>query len=64
MAPRIESSSNKGNFSLASAAEINLTLLPKALPEDTFRLSSSQRASSSFRQISKPPFFKKKPLSS
>ena len=64
IAPRIDSSSNKGNFSLASDAEINLTLVPKALPDSTFRLSSSQRASSSLRQISKPPFFKKKPLSS
>ena len=64
IAPRIESSSNKGNFSFASDAEIKLTLVPKALPDSTFRLSSSHRASSSLRQISRPPFLRKKPLSS
>ena len=64
IAPRIESSSKSGNFSLASDAEINLTLVPKAFPDSTFLLSSSHLASSSILQISKPPFFKKKPLSS
>ena len=64
IAPRIESSSNKGNFSLASAAEINLTFVPNDLPDSTFLLSSSQRSSSSFRHISSPPFLRKKPFSS
>ena len=64
IAPRIDFSSNKGNFSLASVAEINLMLVPNAFPDSTFRFSSSQRASSSMRQISRPPFFRKKPLSS
>ena len=64
IAPRIDSSSNKGNFSLASAAEISLTLVPNALPEATFLFNSSQSTSSSLRHISRPPFFKKNPLSS
>ena len=64
IAPRIDSSSNRGNFSLASDADINLTLVPNALPDPTFLLSSSQRSSSSLRQISRPPFFRKKPCSS
>ena len=64
IAPLMDSSSKRGNFSLASEAEINFMLVPKAFPDSTLRFSSSQRASSSLRQISKPPFFKKKPLSS
>ena len=36
IAPIIESSSNSGNFSLASDAEIRLTLVPKALPDRLF----------------------------
>ena len=64
IAPRKESSSNNGNFSLASDAEISRILLPKAFPDDTFLFNSSQRASSSFLQISRPPFLRKNPLSS
>ena len=64
IAPRIDSSSSRGNFSFASAAEISLTLVPKALPDATFRFNSSHRTSSSLRQISSPPFLRKKPLSS
>ena len=64
IAPLIESSSKRGNFSFASAAEINLTFVPKALPDETFLFNSSQRASSFFLQISRPPFLRKKPLSS
>ena len=64
IAPIIESSSSKGNFSTASAADINLIFVPNAFPDATFRLSSSHLSSSPLRQISSPPFFKKNPLSS